>query len=138
MAPEDEVELIRLTAALRAVSQAQSVFSQPTHLEAVHKAMIAIILCFQQGGRPDIEEHYALSHQPLEGSLAPSDLENLMFYLKDTQVWVRAMEANPEKVTQIENGQFPPGSLGEFLQDALDENRKRLEAGNVSPLKPIE
>ena len=134
MSPEDEAELNRLTSILRAVSETPSVSSDPAQLEAVQKAALALILSFLWGHRPEIEDFYATRTQPVSPDGTSLSGEDLMFRIQDPEAWAAPLSENPSVRAKIENGHFPPGSMGQFLQDAIAELKKRSEAGNVFPL----
>jgi len=131
MTPEDEVELYRLTNAIRAASE--TVGDAPGQNEALQKAAYALILAFLQGRRGEIEDWYSgAGSPPLDPEVT---VEAALFLLNDPEVVQAAIAKHPELRLRVEAGEFPTGSAGESIQKALKEARRREEAGNVVPLR---
>jgi excisionase family DNA binding protein len=55
----------------------------------------------------------------------------------DHATWQRVFGAHPEVTQQIEAGEFPVGSVGAYLKEAIaisrDQRRGRVAAGNTDP-----
>ena len=56
---------------------------------------------------------------------------------EDPGTWQRVFGAHPEVTQQIEAGEFPVGSVGAYLKEAIaisrDQHRGRVAAGNTDP-----
>lgn len=70
----------------------------------------------------------------LSENLRAQNLRVLSRKLNDRNVWAKLLEESPELRKQIENEHFEPGSMGEFLREALAvaEGEK---SGNVVQFK---
>ena len=132
MTGDDEAELTRLTTILRQVSETPSVLANADQLAALQKAALSLILTFLRGDRAEIEDFMKTNDQPATGDVS---VEDVLFHMRDPENVADALRNNPKLHEQIANGKFSEGSMGQLLQDALRETRKRAEAGNVSPLK---
>jgi len=58
-----------------------------------------------------------------------------MFRVRDPELWTSILNEDLVLKSQIVDGNFPAGSMGELLQRSLLESEKRADAGNVTPLK---
>ena len=61
---------------------------------------------------------------------------------KDRATWQRVFGAHPEVTQQIEAGEFPVGSVGAYLKEAIaiarEQQRGRVAGGNADPSLPDE
>lgn len=72
--------------------------------------------------------------QFLSESLRAQNLKALSHKLKDQNVWAKLLNESLEFKKKIENERFEPGSMGEFLQEALAVT-KGTKSGNVVQFK---
>lgn len=72
--------------------------------------------------------------QFLSENLRAQNLKALSRKLSDRNVWAKLLEESPKFKKQIENEHFEPGSMGEFLQEALAV-AAGTKSGNVVQFK---
>jgi len=132
MNSDDEAELARLTTILRSVSETPAVLANADQLEALQKAALALILIFLRGDRAELDDFMERNDQSEPAGVS---VEDVLFHMRDPENVAKALRENSALHEQIASRKFSHGSMGQLLQDALRESRKRAEAGNVSPLK---